>query len=31
MGLDKNLELVNQVSLKPNECVKKFGDLLEEV
>ena len=31
MGLDKNLELVNQESLKRNECVTQFGDLHEEI
>ena len=29
--LDKNLELMNQESLKPNECFKQFGDLHEKI
>ena len=31
MRLDKNLELMNQESLKPNECFKQFGDLHEKI
>ena len=31
MGLDKNLELVREKTLKLNECFKLFGDLHEEV
>ena len=31
MGLDKNLELVGEESVKLNECFKEFGDLHEEI
>ena len=31
MGLDKNLELLNQESLKLTEFFKQFGDLHEEI
>ena len=31
MGLDKNLELVGEESLKLNQCFKEFGDLHEEI
>ena len=31
MGLDKNLEFVNEESLKLNGCYKQFGDLHEEI
>ena len=31
MGLDKNLELVGEESVKLNECFKEFGDRHEEI
>lgn len=31
MGLHKNLEFINEESLKLNDCFKQFGDLHEEI